>query len=438
MSTSVSPFKFTDQTWSPLESLGQQWSRMPVALLAGMLALVGALAFNIANLRSEDATEKVGLDAQVLFKLAMVGVCGLYGLIQVFRDRRLYHVLTTWPNILLALLSGLFLLTSLTALEPLHAMVSAVTIISVMLATIAISLQIGPIAVLQLAWGALSTHVAICWLLFLFVPSIGVFQEPIAHGEYFARMGGLSHPNTLGQYSGLLVVIALCLLRLQHYPQWLRWAIWLSVVMALVALVLSVSRSSAIAMIVTLAAIFRRDWLTGRGLQLTLLLGTLAVGCLFVLLLTTDLADSVSTRLAESFSKSGDAEELTSGTGRNVIWGYSLKLISESPVLGYGLTSSKLLLANYTLYTHNLVLNVALSAGVFAAGFVVLLILNQLIRVLSRPQIAADGILIFIVINGLMENVIFEYIGAGATILFALSVTWRACDSARISQQLEP
>ncbi len=420
-------------TWSPLESIGQRLGNVPLLLLGGMLGLLGALAFNIANLRSEDAAEKVGLDAQVLLKLGFVGLCSLYGGVQLFRDQRLYAVLSTWPTIVLAMLSGLFFLTSVTALEPLHAFVSAATIAGVMMATVAIALKLGPANVLQLGWLALAIHFAFCWLLFLFVPSIGVFYEPIAGGEFFARMGGLSHPNTLGQYSGLFVILTAVLLRSQRYSQIVRWTMWLSLFLAMGALVLSVSRSSVIATVFTLVVIFRNDWLRGRGLRWTLIGGTLALGALVVLVLSTDISEVVGTRLAESFSKSGDADELTSGTGRNVIWNYSLKLIGESPLFGYGLTSSKLLLANYTFYTHNLVLNVALSSGVFAAGLTLLLIVNQLVRAILSPQMAADAILLFIVVNGLMENVIFEYIGAGATILFALSVTWRACELARNS-----
>lgn len=433
MSMPLANSRESNSEWSLLESMGQRLGHIPLTLLAGMIGLLGALAFNIANLRSEDAAEKVGLDAQVLLKLGFVGLCGLYGGLQLFRDQRLYTVLSTWPTILLALLAGMFFLTSVTALEPLHAFVSAATISCVMLATVAVAIQLGPASVLQLAWLALSIHVTCCWMLFLFVPSIGVFHEPIAGGEFFARMGGLSHPNTLGQYSGLLVVLSAVLLRSQRYRQLVRWAIWFSLALAIGALILSVSRSSAIATLFTLVAVFRADWTRGSGLRWTLLGVTLGLGGLIFLVLTTDITEIIGTRVAESFSKSGDADELTSGTGRNVIWGYSLKLIGENPVFGYGLTSSKLLLANYTFYTHNLVLNVALSSGVFAAGLTLLLIFNQLVRVFVRPQLAADAILLFIVINGLMENVIFEYIGAGATILFALSVTWRACELSRSS-----
>ncbi len=117
MSTSVSPFKLSEQTWSrwnPWASSGVGFGD----LVGRNVGFNWRLAFKHRQLAFGRCHRKGGARRQVLLKLAMVGVCGLYGAIQVFRDRRLYHVLTTWPNILLALLSGLFLLTSLTALEP--------------------------------------------------------------------------------------------------------------------------------------------------------------------------------------------------------------------------------------------------------------------------------------------------------------------------------
>jgi O-antigen ligase len=123
-------------------------------------------------------------------------------------------------------------------------------------------------------------------------------------------------------------------------------------------------------------------------------------------------------------TKSGSVDELTSATGRDAIWAETASLIQQRPVLGYGAATSKTLLAEYSHYTHNMFLNVALSAGVFAGGLLVLQVLYGLWRAIVRPAIVADSLLVCLFLSGMAENVAFEFIASGATALLTLTIAW--------------
>jgi O-antigen ligase len=81
------------------------------------------------------------------------------------------------------------------------------------------------------------------------MPEIGVFWEPTLDGEFTRRMSGLAHPNTLGQYAGLTVVVGVALF--QFYGQRSKWRM-LVIILAAAALVSSLSRTSLVATVLGL------------------------------------------------------------------------------------------------------------------------------------------------------------------------------------------
>jgi O-antigen ligase len=145
---------------------------------------------------------------------------------------------------------------------------------------------------------------------------------------------------------------------------------------------------------------------------------------IFSMLATTSGEDFLQQKIFSKITKSGSVEELSSGTGRNVIWSYTWSLIQQRPILGYGAGTSKDLLAEYSLYTHNMFLNVALSAGLIAGFGLMMLVLYGLLRTLYNAAPVPDCILVFLAINGLTENVVFENIASGSTALLMLTLAW--------------
>ena len=127
-------------------------------------------------------------------------------------------------------------------------------------------------------------------------------------------------------------------------------------------------------------------------------------------------------------SKSGDTEEIFSATGRGEIWAYAISLIREQPLTGYGATTSKYYLTDYSLYTHNLILNVAFSCGVFGGLAAVCMCLGRLRVLLTQDHIVANALVAFILVNGLFENVIFSNLAGMPTIVWIIAISLPSLD----------
>ena len=167
---------------------------------------------------------------------------------------------------------------------------------------------------------------------------------------------------------------------------------------------------------------FKREYLPhviGAGLLgLLVLLGLAAA---------TDLGSAIESKLA-FVSKSGDASELTTGTGRAEIWGYAIKLIGQRPMFGYGAATSKWWLSDYSLYTHNLVLNVAFSTGIFGGLACLWMVLGRVSALINRPHQIADALIVFILVNGISENVIFSILCGLPTIIWIVALSMPVLD----------
>jgi exopolysaccharide production protein ExoQ len=112
---------------------------------------------------------------------------------------------------------------------------------------------------------------------------------------------------------------------------------------------------------------------------------------------------SLDSEILAIFARSGDADELLTGTGRSFIWDLSWGLIKRAPILGYGFNSTYsifmdeayLLAGDVGLYifphSHNLVLQLLLYGGVIALVLFVFPIVSiAAIAVKTRdPRIAA-------------------------------------------------
>jgi O-antigen ligase len=130
------------------------------------------------------------------------------------------------------------------------------------------------------------------------------------------------------------------------------------------------------------------------------------------------LGQKLNQRLINLVSKSGTTEELTSGTGRSEIWGASVRLIARRPLTGYGAATSKDLLADYTRYTHNMLLNVGLSGGIVPMALLAAAFLYGFGRLWSDPLPVAD----------------FLVLDSAPMILLTTALVWRRVNAVHQSQ----
>ena len=391
---------------------------LPVGQLVGVVVVFMVTFLNLANFNV--AKEVVAVDFQVLAKLAVIACAGLYGFFGAMSDIRIRRILLSFPVFLVVALSGFYLLSSLTSLTPFPSLVSTIALVAVLLMAVTGMMQLGLIRFLTVSFHGMSWFVLLSWGVYFFVPEIGVLLEPTANGEFTRRMSGLAHPNTLGQYAGLTLVVGVALY--QFYGQRSKWRIFI-IALAAGALVASLSRTSLVATVMGLITMNYR-WVFSPENKKWIFLG-FAVFVPMLLIVSTQI--DLGEKLAEKMTivtKSGDADELTSATGRAEIWQYSMSLIAKRPLLGYGAATSKYYLSEYSQYTHNLLLNIAFSTGVFGGLFGLIMVLFQVASVVSRTHVIVSAVIVYILVNGLFENVIFSTIAGMPTLLWVMSMAW--------------
>ena len=396
---------------------------LPLATLVGLSAMFCVAFFNLSDLGFGDV-DKISIDFTVLMKVGFLGVAGAYGLIGSLTDEKVRRLMFSFPVVWVWFLFGFYCLGVISSVMPKESLVSAISIACVLLCTTRLLVQVGVKVVLTTLFHSMSAFVVLSWFLFLFVPEIGVFEEAITDGQKFRRMGGMAHPNTLGQVSGLTLIFAGLLHR--NYGDMTKWR-WVICFLAIGALVASVSRTSFLTTLIAFSFIYREKFLRRQNLPYMLGFGFLSVFGLLGLAAMTDLGALVESQL-ESVSKSGSTEELTTGTGRVEIWAYAIKLISRQPLFGYGAATSKWFLSDYSLYTHNLVLNVAFSTGVFGGLACLAMVIGRIKSLFERPHPIADALLVFILVNGIAENEIFSILCSLPTIVWIVALSMPVID----------
>ena len=391
---------------------------VPVAQLAGVVLVFLVTFLNLANVKV--TKDVVALDSQVLVKLLVIGFAGLYGLLGVMSDIRIRRVLLSFPVFLVVALSGFYFASSFASLTPEYSLVSTVALVSVLLMTVTAMMQLGLVRFLTVSFYGMSCFILFSWAAYFFMPEIGVFLEPTANGEFTKRMSGLAHPNTLGQYAGLTLVVGMALY--QFYGQRSKWRV-LVIALAAGALIASLSRTSLVATVVALVTM-NYQWLLSERRRKWILLGAiLFVPMLMIVASQVDLQEKIAEKMT-IISKSGDASELATATGRAEIWQYSMQLISQRPLIGYGAATSKFYLSDYSLYTHNLLLNIAFSTGISGGLIGLVMILYQAASVVFKPHVIVSAVIVYILVNGLFENVIFSTIAGMPTLLWVMSMAW--------------
>ncbi len=391
---------------------------MPLQDIIGWLLICGCSFLNLANVLVDK--DEVGLDFQVLAKLGLIGMGGLYGLHGILTRPRARSLLLSFPVAWLLIIAGFYFLAVPFSVSPRNSLVSTCSIIAVILLTVTALDHLGVMKTVKAMFAGMALFIVGSWFFYFAFPEIGVLAEPIPGGEFVYRMSGLAHANTLGQYSALTVV--LCVILFFSYKQRSMLIVVIGV-LAFGALLGSWSRTSIMACGLALIVGYRHIYLRKEFLGMYMLAAALLLLSVLVMSTQVDLGEKIASKM-ELLSKSDDAEELTTATGRSVIWAHAIYLLQDQPVTGYGAATQKIHFEDHSLYTHNMILNIAFSAGIFAGIAAVLMILGRLRSLFFNRHPLADAIVVFIIINGLFENVIFSILAGLPTMLWVLALAW--------------
>jgi exopolysaccharide production protein ExoQ len=252
---------------------------------------------------------------------------------------------------------------------------------------------------------------AISIIVYFADPSLGRMHEWNVQGTRLAGITGTA--NAIGYIS------AMCLLALYYYRDYLpkvTWTYWAFIVINLAALIMSNSRTSMIAMILSICA---AAMMKPSPARMMIFFFTICAGILFMALVDYD-------SLFSMLARSGDANEITSGTGRTAIWSTALNLIAEKPWFGWGYAATNTILPEQksvvgfvASHTHNAVLQILFSVGVVGLFFFIMLMATKIYYSIKSGEQLNMAFIVFLLIDGLTEPIAFQGPATTTTIVLA-------------------
>lgn len=394
-------------------------------LLGGVLT-ASVIFFNEAVFRSNDV-EQFSADWQVMLRLLICGACGLYGF--YFLPQTLGAILR-FPGVLSLGLGFWAMATVPFAIDAKYSAASVAALWCILLFAPAALQQLGPQRMLVVSLFALGAFLCGSWWVYLFVPELGRTVQMIAGGEVIERFGGLTHSNGMGRQTALF--LALLLLAAVEY-RWSWWCVLPLAAIAVLTIELTDSRTAMIAAALGMLVALRTKlkW----TLRPAVLCSAIAVGAaLWGLLFAADLVSIDPDNALGQLSRSGEAEEIYSLTGRTDVWRFVIGNIAQSPLVGFGYGCSRFVMVHNffaTHHAHNLLLNVGLGAGLPASLLVAWMLVVLLWRALASPAGFPDVIAVMVLVGGVADYMMLGPIPDSHTLLFFVALYWRELSPAR-------
>lgn len=369
-------------------------------LLLKQRALLALLAFAAVGLNITFLTREigdVGLDAQTGLKIgtwvALLGVSVLNG-------RRLLPILAD---------PAIALFTAFTLVACASAAWSPVPVFTAgcaagLLAYLGFSALIAAtvserMVVTVLIWG-LAAFLLLTWLAAALAPS-SAWLPPYEKPVY--RLQGISgHPNILAKQSAVFILLVIAARRRGHMG---RLPGWLLLGLGIVTLLATNSRTALLAVVLAWLLV---DLRSRRLLLAGIAAGTVLLG-LVVLAGSTGILPGIDVLLG-SASRSGDASEILTLTGRTELWGFVWEKVLQRPLQGYGFNAFGPIMSrawygneDAGAEAHNSFLQALFTVGLlgtvpFVSAFIVLLR-----RWMERPNALRDLFTVYVLIAGATE-----------------------------------
>lgn len=374
--------------------------------------LASAIIFVLcANFRYREFADK-SIDFQVALKLAAMGASlglGLLFIKPIVKHLYLYG-LAYWLAFY-----GVLLLSATYALAPLHAAVSTVSLVGSFLFLCYLCVKYGPERMVEiLVWTGLVMCVG-SLVVYLAFPEFGRMKDWFGNEQILTmRLQGLFGASN-GAGSAAATLLFLTLYYYMRQPGASRFIGLATAGTAAICLALSINRMAMAGFFISSAVYFLVTGNFGRKLVTLIAVGVLAA--VPVLLFPEEIFGLVS--------RTGDAEEITSGTGRTRIWTVVLELVPQSWLLGYGYASAQHILPMHpdlfqaAAHTHNLYLEMLFGSGLVGLAALVWCILTTIILAVRIGGARELALFVFVLPYGLTEPVI------GGTTYLAI-IIWQA------------
>jgi len=247
----------------------------------------------------------------------------------------------------------------------------------------------------------LTAFLLVGWVVYYKDPALGTSQFTINGGPIVTRMAGIA-----GQADNLGSVCAKYLGAI--FLLWMSGRYRLLVALPLAA--------------IGIATLFAADAHTGMIAIAVAIAGTFAARStwgLFAAALTAALFFLIfyvggfdPNAIGSYVSRSGDAHEAFTLTGRVDIWNFVWQKVLEQPMFGWGYNSSKVILSHYFGFqdglmvdtSHDLLLQSLLSVGFIGTAPILILLCYLIFQLISRPNFFRDLFLILIIVDGITDT----------------------------------
>ncbi len=405
-------------------------------LITALSALFGTMAISAGN-----ELMTVTIDKTVAIKLACSAMAIGLGALGCLFLPPVRRTLISFPGALLILIYTLAIVAGTSGVAS-NALPSAIIGLGYVAFTVTCLALLGIDGVASALLAGVTLYIGLAWFLFLAVPDIGVFQELLDDGFVFERMGGVNHPNGVGRTGAIGLLILVYFYRSKRIT---HLFLFLTLAAAFAgAVYLARSRTAIAGCVLGIAALYLDHWLRPRTIMAVAI--ALMAGLVLVFgLLGMGKADGLEEKLVTMIAKTGNAEEITSGTGRNLIWARAIELIWQKPLQGHGFGSAVILMDDMLQSTHNMVLHVAMVSGLIGGLALVSLIAWMVCVCLPYPNRLVSASVVLILVCGLMEDTILETFPASTTLLWettclapAMWITQRFARSSPSSSQTKP
>lgn len=248
----------------------------------------------------------------------------------------------------------------------------------------------------------LGAYLAAGWLFAAMFPG-SAFLPPNEGQDGYRMLGLSSHPNMLA-IEATCFIAALVTAFVKGYVT--RRTTWLLALLGVATIIASGSRTSALALALSISAVEARR----RGLLP--LFVVIAVGCasMAAYVYGVGLLGGIEDVL-RSLSRSGDAREILTLTGRTDLWAFVWEKIMERPLFGHGFNSAEAVLsrdwygnADAGYNAHNVLLQALLTVGFLGtAPFVFAMVLLVARWLTQRQRTLASYVIPYILILGFTE-----------------------------------
>jgi len=338
--------------------------------------------------------EDKSIDFQVVIKLLILVVCFILGC-NSFRYKSFYNKCA-----LMLLFLGMFIISTIYSPTVFYSLYISFTYIAIFLFIYHCFMVLGFEKILIQASRVFFVFLLVSIALYLFVPELGRYaywDNDVFYSSY--RMSGLA-----GNANHFARLVAIYLIILFFYRNILKTAfstkfINIQVMLALICLLLTASRTTMIALVfcMVLFCYLRLNKANKARLFLVFMSLTIIVYFLFPI-------------FSSYLSRDGGAD-LTSFTGRTFIWDVSLDLIQKSPLFGYGVGSSVTILPLNIVeigfkasHAHNMYLQILLSVGGVGLMIFIISIVFAFIKLLRFRSYGMLSILVLILFVGFLES----------------------------------